>query len=132
MSVVRTPIAGFTDHEQAAALDYAEQQLTERLDVEVLDRAGDAEHPVIVLWDRDRLRFGDVRLARVEFRPRLGVYDDAIRLRLRRALTAWVNTHYRDDLLAVVDLQIRLDAIGVYLDAGGSPHVLDYVPNAYS
>lgn len=132
MNAMRTPIAGFTEQEQAAALDYAEQQLAERLDVEILDRAGDEQHPVIVVRDRDRLRFCDVRMARVEFRPRLGAYDDAIRLRLRRALTGWVNEHYRDDLLAVVDLQIRLDAIGVYLDASGAPHVLDHVPNAYS
>lgn len=126
-----TPTAGFSRADVLAALTFAENELRDRTGCEVLERAGDEEHPVIVLRDGDRLRFVDVRLARVHFHPRVGAFDDTIKYRLRRDLTDWVNRRFRTT--GELDLQLRtsLDAVGVYLDSAGTPHVVEYVPSAY-
>lgn len=126
-----TPTAGFSPAETLAALTFAENDLRDRLRCEVLERAGDDEHPVIVLRDHDRLRFVDVRLARVHFLPRIGAFDDAVKFRLRSALTDWLNRRFRTTGELDLYLRTSLDAAGVYLDSAGTPRVVEYVPSAY-
>lgn len=132
MTDTPTREAGFTARQRLAALEFAETFLRGHLQCEVPDRAGDEQQPVIVISDREWLRFADVRLARVEFRPPVGTFDHATQHRLRRAITDWINRRHQDGQTDLPgDRRLRLDAIGVYLDARGLPHVVDYVPNAY-
>lgn len=131
MSAVATPIAGFSRAETLAALTFAENYLRDHLACEFLERAGDDEHPVIVLRDGERLRFVDVRLARVHFHPRVGAFDDAIKYRLRRAQTDWLNRRLHATGELDLFLRTSLDAAGVYLDSAGTPRVVEHVPSAY-
>lgn len=131
MSAISTPTAGFTAAERLAATSFAEDHLRAELDCEVLDRAGDEEHPVIVIRHDSRVRFVDLRLARVHFHPAVGTFDDVVKYRLRRAQTDWLNRRFH--ATGEIDLQLRtdLDAAGVYLDASGTPHVAEYVQSAF-